>query len=200
MTDRHGEKQAGRRQIRLPAMAAGMALCGVIAVCLPYGEFVVQGTRLGLSSSTPAAFFLLFLLLILIQPLLGLINRQWRFNRAELLLVTVGMMLATAIPSRGFTGVALAIISSVSYYASPENNWAESVIPYIPDWMMPHDPVAIKYFYEGLPHGVPLPWMVWLEPMFWWVLFMGAFYLVLLCAMVILRRQWMNWLWCFELV
>ena len=46
--------------IRLPAMLTGLGLCVLIAVGLPYGEFVIKGTRLGLSSSTPAAFFLLF--------------------------------------------------------------------------------------------------------------------------------------------
>ncbi|NKB69129.1 MAG: hypothetical protein GKR89_18830 [Candidatus Latescibacteria bacterium] len=178
--------------IRLPALLAGLCLCGVIAVGLPYGEFVVQGTRLGLSSSTPAAFFLLFGLLVLIQPCLGLLNKRWRFNRAELLLITVGMMLATAIPSRGFTGVALAIMSSVSYYSTLENNWAEELIPYIPSWIMPHDQAAIKLFYEGLPQGESLPWMAWIESVGWWVLFMGAFYVVLLCGMVLLRRQWME--------
>ena len=136
--------------IRLPAMLTGLGLCALIAVGLPYGEFVIKGTRLGLSSSTPAAFFLLFCLLALVQPLLGLVRRPWAFNRAELLLITAMMMLATAIPSRGFTGAALPAISSVLYYATPENNWAELLVPHIPTWLVVQDEVAIKQFYEGL--------------------------------------------------
>jgi hypothetical protein len=59
-----GEKtqSAGPGEIRFGAMLAGMLLCLLISMGLPYGEFVIQGTRLGLSSSTPAAFFLLFVL------------------------------------------------------------------------------------------------------------------------------------------
>ena len=34
-------------RIRLGAMAVGMGACLAIAVGLPYGEFVIQGTRLG---------------------------------------------------------------------------------------------------------------------------------------------------------
>ena len=90
--------------IRWRAMALGMVLCALIAVGLPYGEFVVKGTRLGLSSSTPAAFFLLFVVIAFVQPMLGLLRRAWLLKRAELLLITVMMMLTTAIPSRGFTG------------------------------------------------------------------------------------------------
>ena len=178
--------------IRLPATLTGLGLCVLIAVGLPYGEFVIQGTRLGLSSSPPAAFFLLFWVLVLLQPLLGLVRRNWAFNRTELLLITAMMMLATAIPSRGFTGATIPAISSVLYYASPENNWAELLVPHIPTWMIVQDEVAIKQFYEGLPEGEPIPWVPWVGPLIWWLLFIGAFYLVLICAMVIMRRQWMD--------
>jgi len=173
-------------------MLTGMLLCGVIAVGLPYGEFLIQGTQLGLNSSTPAAFFLLFVLLALVQPLLGSVHRSWLFTRAELLIITVMMMLTTAIPSRGFAGVFTTILSGVYYYATPENNWAEQLIPYIPTWMIPHDTEAIKSFYEGLTSGQPIPWEVWVESLGWWLLFMAAFYTALICAMVILRRQWME--------
>ena len=178
--------------IRLPAMLTGLGLCALISVGLPYGEFVIKGTRLGLSSSTPAAFFLLFWLVALVQPLLGLVRRHWAFNRAELLLITAMMMLATAIPSRGFTGAAIPAISSVLYYATPENNWVELLLPHIPPSLIVQDEVAIKQFYEGLPHGQSIPWGAWVGPLSWWLFFMAAFYLVLICAMVIMRRQWMD--------
>ena len=178
--------------IRLPAMLTGLGLCALISVGLPYGEFVIKGTRLGLSSSTPAAFFLLFWLVALVQPLLGLMRRHWAFNRAELLLITAMMMLATAIPSRGFTGAAIPAISSVLYYATPENNWVELLVPHIPTSLIVQDEVAIKQFYEGLPRGESIPWGAWVGPLAWWLFFMAAFYLVLICAMVIMRRQWMD--------
>ena len=178
--------------IRLPAMLTGLGLCALISVGLPYGEFVIKGTRLGLSSSTPAAFFLLFWLVALVQPLLGLVRRHWAFNRAELLLITAMMMLATAIPSRGFTGAAIPAISSVLYYATPENNWVELLVPHIPTALIVQDEGAVKQFYEGLPRGEPIPWGAWIGPLSWWLFFMAAFYLVLICAMVIMRRQWMD--------
>ena len=178
--------------IRLHAIVVGVVLCCLISVGIPYGEFVIKGTRLGLSSSTPAAFFLLFWLVLLVQPLLGLVRRSWLFTRAELLLINVMMMLTTAIPSRGFTGAFLPAVTSVFYYAAPENNWAEILVPHIPTWMVPHDMEAIRKFYEGLPRDHAIPWGAWLEPVGWWFLFMGAFYMVLVCSMVLIRRQWME--------
>ena len=48
----------------------GAALSLVIAIGIPYGSMVIQGSRMGLSSATPAAFFLLFLVLGSVQILL----------------------------------------------------------------------------------------------------------------------------------
>ena len=173
-------------------MVMGMGLCLLISIGLPYGEFIVQGTRLGLSSSTPAAFFLLFLLIVLVQPVLATVRRSWLFNRAELLLIVVMMMMATAVPTRGFTGVALAVISAATYYATPENGWAENLLPHIPDWIAPRNETAIKAFYEGLPQGLNIPWDIWVVPLSWWLLFMAGLYAVIICSMAIMRRQWMD--------
>ena len=186
------EHSPASSQISLRAMLLGMVLCAIIGAGLPYAEFVIKGTQLGLNSATPAAFFLLFVLVVVVQPLLGSVRRTWLFSRSELLVITVMMMLATAIPTRGFTGMVLAVISGVFYYATPENGWVDKLIPYIPNWLVPQDNQAIHTFYEGLPRGNPIPWEVWMVPLAWWFLFMAALYVVLVCAMVILRRQWMD--------
>lgn len=192
MFENHQKTAKNSSPIRLRAMLAGCLCCSLIAVGLPFAEFVIQGSRLGLSSSTPAAFFLLFILLVFVQPLLGTIRRSWLFNRAELLLLTAMMMLATAIPSRGFTGVTLPALSSLHYYASPENGWSEKLLPYIPRWMIVQDPTAIKDFYEGMPTTRSIPWAPWLLPIGWWLLLILSLYVVLVCSMIILRRQWMD--------
>ena len=178
--------------VRPGALVAGLLLCAGISVAIPYGEFVIQGTRLGLSSSTPAAFFLLFLLILFVQPLLGAVRPSWRFTRDELILMAVMMIVANAVPSRGFTGVAIAMISGVPYYATPENKWADVLVPYVPRWIHPDGEEAVGHFYEGLPAGAAIPWQVWIEPLTWWLLFLAAFYVVLICAVTLLRRQWMD--------
>ena len=185
-------KSGDRAGISVRAMLVGAVLCGAIAVGLPYGEFVLNGTQLGLNSSTPAAFFLFFLLIAVVQPLLGLVRRDWLFSRAELLSIAVMMMITTAIAARGFISIAVPILTGIFYFASPENNWEELLLPHVPTWLIPYDAQAIQGFYEGLPEGAAIPWGVWLEPLLWWLLFMAAFYVVVVCAMVILRRQWMD--------
>ena len=151
------KKPADRAGISVRAMLVGAVLCGAIAVGLPYGEFVLNGTQLGLNSSTPAAFFLLFLLVALVQPLLGLVRRDWLFSRAELLSIAVMMMITTAIAARGFISIAVPILTGIFYFASPENNWEELLLPHVPTWLIPYDAQAIQGFYEGLPEGAAIP-------------------------------------------
>ena len=74
-------------------------------------------------------------------------------RRSELALIYIMWIIATPIPERGLTSFLLPHITSVIYYATPENNW-DSLFPFIPGWMIPHhDFEQIKYFYEGAPQG-----------------------------------------------
>jgi len=170
----------------------GLALSAFLAVALPYNEMLVKGSRLALSSCTPAAFFLLFVWLLAINPLLRLVRRSWALRRGELLVVFAMLMVATAIPTRGVTGMLLGMISGTHYYASPENQWAEVVLPHVPRWLIVRGEGGLRHFFEGVPRGVSPEWQVWVEPLFWWFLFIAALWVAVLCLMAILRRQWVE--------
>ena len=105
------------------------------------------------------------------------------------------MVVATAFSGGERNGFCLMLLSSaagVRYLATPENDWGERVHPYVADWMVPRDEPGIRWFFEGMPEGESIPWEMWLPPLFWWLLFMMALWTVSICAMVILRRQWVE--------
>ena len=104
--------------VTLRGIAVGCLLCVVIGVGAPYTTMLLRGTPMGFSSSTPAAFFLLALLLLL-HELLRCRRRTWGFTRGELITPTVMMMVAAAIPARGVTGMRLPLVTGIYYYASP---------------------------------------------------------------------------------
>ena len=180
------------QSVTLRGLLVGAVLCAVIAVGIPYGSMVIQGTRLGLSSCTPAAFFLLFVLLLTAQLGLGSIRRSWALSRAELITVFIMMAVATAIPTRGVTGMLLPMMTGTFYYATPENNWTELIHPLLSDWMVVYNPTAVKQFYEGSSGSTGIPLHVWGPPLLRWFAFFASFWLVLVCAMVILRRPWVE--------
>ena len=154
---------------------------------------VLQGSRIASYFNTPAAIILFFVLVFFGNTALGLIRRSWMLNRAELALIYIMWIVATAIPEWGLTSFLLTDITSPIYNATPENNWSELLHPFIPDWIIPHHDFAqIQNFFEGAPKGQGIPWMLWLRPLAYWIPFVLALYLAMISIMVILRKQWIE--------
>ena len=178
----------------LRSLVIGAGLSLVIGVGVPYGAYVIMGTHMS-SLNAPAAFFLFFLWVGVVQVLLGAIHRRLALGGGELLTIYIMMVVATAFSGGERNGFCLMLLGStagVSYLATPENDWAERVHPYVAKWMVPQDELGIRWFFEGLPEGESIPWGMWLPPLFWWLLFMVALWMVGICSMVILRRQWVE--------
>lgn len=178
--------------VTMRAICCGCGLAALIAIGVPYGSMLIQGTRMGLSSATPAAFFLFFVLLLTAHLCLGALKRGWAFSRGELITIFVMMSVATAIPTRGVVGMLLPMITGVFYYATPENQWAELIHPHLASWLVVADQEAINAFYEGQGRGAEIPWAAWILPLGSWLFFYAAFYLTLISLMSILRRQWVE--------
>ena len=177
----------------LRALLVGAAGSVIIGICVPYCNMVLHGSRIASYFNTPAAIILFFFLVFVGNTLLGLIRRSWMLSRAELALIYIMWIVATSIPEWGLTAFLLPDITSVIYYATPENNWAELLHPLIPDWIIPHhDFNQIKNFYEGAPKGQGIPWALWLPPLLYWVPFVLALYLAMISTMVVLRKQWIE--------
>mgnify|MGYP001251759965 CR=1 FL=1 len=179
-------------QITWRGLLLGGLLCVVIALGVPYTTMVLQATPMGVSSSSPAAFCLLFFVLTLGHGGLALLKRRWGLQWGELVTITIMMMVAAAIPTRGVTGMLLPMISGTFYYASAENNWAREIHPHLADWMMMGEPVAVRGFYEGSEGTTLIPWASWLAPLLYWLVFYAAFYLTLVSIGVIMRRRWVE--------
>lgn len=162
----------------------------LFAVVIPYNQGMT-------AFKTARMFFLLCVVSVL--GIVGLANflarlsgKTLALSRRELIVVYIMMISASAIPTMGLSEYLLPIITAPFYYATPENDWANLIQPYIKDWMVPHDMDAIKYFYEGLPRGLEIPWRVWIRPLLAWGTLLAAVYLVMMCIMVILRKQWVE--------
>ncbi|NKB72863.1 MAG: hypothetical protein GKR89_37820 [Candidatus Latescibacteria bacterium] len=184
--------QAPSTPFTAKAIGLGALLSLCIALGAPYANTVIRGSYMALDFSTPGAIFLFFLLTGLANGGLARLHSGLALGRGELLVVFIMMSAASTIPTMGLVEYLLPITTAVHYFATPENKWAALLHPYLPEWITPQDPTAIKYFYEGLPKHRSIPWTAWLVPLFWWGVFATALYLVMISAMVILRRQWVE--------
>jgi hypothetical protein len=150
-----------------------------------------QGSLMATDFSTAAALFLLFLF-VGFNTLLRLWLPSLAFVRHELAVIYAMMITACAIPTMGLMEYLLPGLTALAYYSTPENDWQSIIQPFVKSWMVVEDPLATKFFYEGLPRGMAIPWAAWVKPLCAWGLFILALYLVMICAAVILRRQWME--------
>ena len=138
-----------------------------------------------------------FLCFIFFNVLLKAINPGWALRPAELITILVMGLVVSGIPVF-LTGYFLAIPTTPYYFASPENQWAQYVLPHLPTWLVPsNDGLAMTWFFEGLPYGESVPWGTLLEawgmPLFWWLSFIWTLFFVCFTLVVILRKQWVEY-------
>ena len=178
-------------EVTLRAVIIGLALAFAVGVLGPYLSYIVQGANSVLYFTGQIAHVILFLLVGVVNVVLGSIRRQWVLQKGELLVLFIAMSLGNAVHVTIYYWVPL--VSSPYYYASSENNWLKEINPHIPDWLIPHDTRAISAFFEGAEHQITgIDWSVWLEPIIAWLpLFIGL-PVATVCLMVMLRRQWMD--------
>ena len=180
-----------RSPFSLRVITTGTLLCLLISIATPYSNMYMQGSLMALDFATAAALFLLFLF-IFCNTILRFYVPSMVFQRQELAVLYAMMVTACAIPTMGLMEYLLPGLTALAYYSTPENDWQGVIQPHVKSWMVVEDPLAIKYFYEGLPRDIPIPWAAWVKPLCAWGLFILALYLVMICAAVILRRQWME--------
>lgn len=187
-------EQSAPRSFTFRAIAAGSVGSLIIALGAPYAIHLIRGSYVALDFSTPGAVFLFFILVFIVNVTLGRVTRRWALSAGELIVAYVMMIVASAIPTMGLTAQLLPIITAPYYYATVENDWAARLHPHLEKrgWLAPTDELAIKHFYEGLPEGQSIPWAAWAKPLAAWLPFICALYLVMMCMMVILRRQWVE--------
>jgi len=180
------------RGVTIRALLIGTLLSVFLNIACPYSVLVMHAAGLTSDYITAGAMMLLFVLVLIVNPLLKLIFGRHALSSAELLLIYIMMIIASAIPTWGLVTNMFHILTRPFYYATPENAWNEIIVPHIPSWIAPREPEVAYYFYNGLPTGESVPWRAWVMPLFWWAALMITVYYVMICMMVMLRRQWVE--------
>lgn len=179
------------RRLTRRALATGAVLALLLGLGLPYSDLVMKGTWVGLTAFPISSFFLFALLATAGNGLLRRMRRE-PFSSSELLLVFSMMLVAAGIPSFGMTGLLIPYLAGPTYFATPENRYQAVFLRFIPSWAAPKHPNAVRWLYEGLPQGAPLPWGQWLIPLAAWTGLALAVYVAFFCMSAIIRRPWVD--------
>ncbi|MFC1714884.1 DUF6785 family protein [Candidatus Poribacteria bacterium] len=178
-----------RSGFTIRALVVAFGSIVLISYWTQHSELVIDSPSFNSIHPSIAAFFAVICISLFINPLFKRIYPGLAFTQPELLLIYSMLIVAGPIVSIGGVHFLLPTLIAPFYFATPENEYELLFHKYIPDWLSPKDPKAIKYFYEGAPDGA-IPWHVWIEPLLVWTAFLLAIYFVFMCMNVIIRRQW----------
>jgi len=185
--------------LTLRSIIIGLLLVVLFCLLIPYNDFYIEGTFLAGNHFPIGAMFLLILILFIINPLLNLLStgknehrRNWMLSETELVTIWCMMLVSISIPTVGLARWLYPILVGFRYFATTENDWQTLFDGYFPDWLAPTDPQAIQYFYEKLPHGLPVPYWAWFKPILFWMGVIGGLWLLMITLSVIFRQQWIQ--------
>ncbi|HIE50544.1 MAG TPA: hypothetical protein EYP85_02185 [Armatimonadetes bacterium] len=134
--------------------------------------------------------FTLFILLIINLGLKRFLPR-YALTQGEFITVYVMLNMATALAGHDSLQLGIPAMSLSFWLANESNRWDQIMNHLLPDWLTVSEEKYIKPFYEG--HSslyVDGHWTGWVAPVLWWVAFILALGLVLICLNVIVRKQW----------
>jgi len=132
-------------------------------------------------------------LLVGVSYVLKRIKPGWAFQNGELLIIYLMMCVASSICSHNMMEILVTSMGHAFWFATPENEWNDLILPYLPRWLTVSDENALRGYYEG--ETILYRWdhiRPWLSPFLWWLAFTMALLWVMLCINVIIRRQWME--------
>jgi hypothetical protein len=154
----------------------------------------VHGNSLGqmIANHMPlSGFFFLIILVFAVNPILKKIAKGLEFSTTELAIIWIMLTASSAVPGYGMMEFIFPYLASPLYFASPENQWMEVIIPKLPDWAYLSDKSAVDDFFKGLTGG-GIPWRAWMAPAGFWITCSLLFFFVFTCWGVLLRKQWIE--------
>jgi len=115
--------------------------------------------------------------------------RRFGLTRRELLAVYA--IFLVGVPVLSHAVLCWMLVKNIAYYytARAQPYWETMFLSHVPVWYAPSDPAAVEGFFEG---HVPVPWSLWLTPLFAWGGFLAALFVANVSLMALVQRQWIT--------
>ena len=173
------------RDWRISAVAFGVVTAAYLVHFYPYDDMPLW---------SPGVLFTSFLVVTLLaNTMLAAMGKNMALNRSELIVVYIMLIIVASFATMGLCETLLPAITSLFYYANPDNKWMELLLPHMPTEILVDDGNGNQAFFEGFGTAdYRIPYEIWLRPMAVWAVFLLSLYVAMVSTAVILRRQWMD--------
>ncbi len=131
------------------------------------------------------------LLLAAVLLLRGRLARRFRaawLNRRQVLALYVAVSVSGVLTGYSAMQLMFPTLGAVIWRADAANRW-DRFHPYLPGWLAPRSPEALKGLFTG---NAPVPWDAWRLPLLFWALFLLSLYAAMLFLAVLLSRSWIG--------
>ncbi len=109
----------------------------------------------------------------------------------ELLVIYIMLVISTAIGGTDSLQYLFGLLGYPFKFATPENRWAETILPYLPKWLFVSNKEVLEAFYGGGAREYLLQHLhIWAKPLFYWSIYLLVLVFMMLCLNVMVRRQW----------
>ncbi len=136
--------------------------------------------------------FTLFLVLIFNQFLKKFLPKS-RLSNGELLMIYVMVTMGSAMAGHGLMQLLIPIMGHAFWYATPENDWAETFHRYLPTWLTVQDKDILRDHYRGYSTLYTIKHLkAWIIPVLSWTGFISVFCFLMICINVVVRKQWVE--------
>ena len=185
------------RGVTRRVVVLALVLAMIFGYIIPIIDVKLSNTFLGAAHLPPGAVAVLLLMILVVNPLLGMLSGRLKFSRNETLTLYITCLFSALVPGHGGENFFVATLIGPFYYATSSNRWLEFLEPYLKPWLSPAlspdgtygdaGKAVAQGWYTG---GGDIPWGAWLVPLFAWGAFVLASYIMLGCLSVMLRAQW----------
>lgn len=187
-------------------MTIRAVVLGLLGACFIAGvtylnDWVAHLSELVSSHFPTSVFGLLFLVVMVVNPVLRRLRTKWVLRPIELAVITTLMLVACSIPNFGLMlyfprGVVMPI-----HFNTLRPGWQKhKLLSYVPASMMPAggdaDSKVVDGFVRGWgqpgrPIGLgDVPWSEWFAPLTTWLPLVLLFAVAVICMSLIVHRQW----------
>jgi len=175
----------------------GVAL-GALTIAVMFTYLILYagmgaGSEGYVQSQFPMMAFIPFVLWLFLNTILAQVLPRWALRQGELLTIFAMVWIVGTIPQWGWMEYWVALMAAPAYMATPENQWAEVFLPYMPWHVFPDSsPRVVESFWLGLNQGTPVPWDGWYAPIGQWFGVSMAMVIVGFSLVVIFQKQWVE--------
>ncbi len=194
------------------AIFVGLIGALFISIVTPYVDIIINcnanAADLCDGYLPKGAMFVLLTVILVLNPVLRMINRQWTFNTRQMAIVIAIALISSVVPGDGLLRRLPYNLAGVpaksNLNATRSATYAKLNLPpsLFPDKLGYNVPTpACDYFIQELPPldpknpsgpKMPIPWMAWLPPLISWGAMLLSSWLMMIGMAQIVLPQWQN--------